>query len=374
MAAPGELELRTHPPYLSEDRGEIAAFLLARGLEPPADEADYAVSFLRGGAMVGTGSRKGRILRGIAVDEAERGEGLAARIVSELEAEASRSGFGGLFVFTKPDNRAIFESLGYRELAAARGAAVLLEKGGGLGAWLAALRAELGADGPAAPAPGSAAAGPGAADTAPAGPAPVSALVMNCNPFTLGHRHLVATAAATSSRVILFVVGEEASSFPFEVRFRLVREGVADFPNVRVVAGSDYLVSRATFPTYFLKDRAGEAAEIHARLDADLFGRRIAPALGVARRYVAEEPYSPVTATYNRALAEVLPPLGVELVEIPRLAMGGAAVSASAVRRAIREGRLGDARELVPDSTWNYLASAEAAPVLARVAAAEGRH
>ncbi|MBL8967100.1 MAG: GNAT family N-acetyltransferase [Spirochaetaceae bacterium] len=356
MAATGELELRTHPPYLSEDRGEIAAFLLARGLEPPADEADYAVSFLRGGAMVGSGSRKGRILRGIAVDEAERGGGLAARIVSELEAEASRRGVGGLFVFTKPDNRAIFESLGYRELAAARGAAVLLEKGGGLDAWLASLRAELG---PASGPPES---------------GPVAALVMNCNPFTLGHRHLVATAASRSSRVILFVVSEEASSFPFEVRRRLVREGVADFPNVRVVAGSDYLVSRATFPTYFLKDRAGEAAEIHARLDADLFGRRIAPALGVARRYVAEEPYSPVTATYNRALAEVLPPLGVELVEIPRLALGGAAVSASAVRRAIREGRLDAARSLVPESTWNYLASPEAAPVLARVAAAEGRH
>lgn len=367
MSGPDSLELRIHPPFLAEDAAEIAAFLRARGLEPPAGASDYTVCLLDGGRIVGTGSLSGRIIQGLAVDEGLRGAGAAARIVSELEAEASRRGRARLFVFTGPDKRAIFESLGYRAIAEAPGAALLLEKGGGLEEWLSGLAADLG--------PGLAEAqGPGRTASNVSHNAPVSALVMNCNPFTLGHLHLVKTAAAGSRRVVLFVVREEASSFPFDVRFRLVREGVSALPNVLVLAGSDYIISRATFPTYFLKDRAGEAAAIHARLDADLFARRIAPAIGATRRYVGEEPYSPVTEIYNRALAEVLPPLGVELVEIPRLESGGAAVSASTVRRAIREGRLEDVRDLVPPSTWNYLSSPGARDVLRRVAASEGRH
>jgi [citrate (pro-3S)-lyase] ligase len=198
---------------------------------------------------------------------------------------------------------------------------------------------------------------------------------MNCNPFTLGHLHLAKAAASSSSRVFLIVVAEEASSFPFEVRLRLVREGVASLNNVVVVPGSDYVVSRATFPAYFLKDRASEAARVHARLDADVFGRRIAPALGATRRLVGEEPYSPVTAAYNGVMKECLPSYGIEVAEIPRLADAeGRAVSASTVRGLIKEGRLGEARGLVPESTWKYLSSPEAAPVLGRVAASEGRH
>lgn len=346
---------------MPEDGPEVVAFLRARGLEPPQAQAEYTVSFLDGGRLVGTGSLSGRIIQGLAVDDGLRGAGLAIRIVSELEAEAARRGRTRLFVFTGPGNRDIFASLGYRQIAEARGAALLLEKGGGLEQWLSEIADDLGATLKSQTA-------------AQEHAGPVSALVMNCNPFTIGHLHLVRTAAAASSLVIVLVVREDASSFPFDVRFRLVREGVSTLPNVAVLPGSDYIVSRATFPTYFLKDRAGEASEVHARLDADLFGRRIAPALGVTRRYVADEPYSPVTAVYNSALAETLPPLGVELVEIPRLESGGAAVSASAVRRAIREGRLGDARAIVPPSTWNYLNSPEARPVLERIAAAESRH
>ena len=356
---------------MPEDGPEIAAFLRARGLEPPQAQAEYTVSFLDDGRLVGTGSLSGRIIQGLAVDDSLRGAGLALRIVSELEAEAARRGRTRLFIFTGPGNRDIFASLGYRQIAEARGAALLLEKGGGLEQWLS----EIGAGLIAARESLAAAREATVRETAGLEKArPVSALVMNCNPFTIGHLHLVRTAAAASSLVVVLVVREDASSFPFDVRFRLVSEGVAPLSNVVVLPGSDYIVSRATFPTYFLKDKAGEASEVHARLDADLFGRRIAPALGLTRRYVADEPYSPVTAVYNRALAETLPPLGVELVEIPRLELGGAAVSASAVRRAIREGRLGDARSIVPPCTWQYLNSPEARSVLERIAAAESRH
>ncbi len=349
------LEMRVYPPFLPEDRAQIIAFLASRALGWEEDP-DYSVAVLRDGGIVGAGSLSGRIIKGLAVDERLVGEGLMLRILSELEAEAGRRGIVRPFIFTSPPNRAIFESLGYRLVGEAPGASVLLEKGDGIGRWCAELRGL-------------------AASAAPASTGPISALVMNCNPFTLGHLHLVRTAAARSSRVFLFVVAEEASSFPYATRLRLVREGTAEFPNVVVVPGNEYIVSRATFPTYFLKDKAGAAAEIHARLDVDIFGRHIAPAVGAARRFIGEEPYSEVTAIYNGVMKEWLPSYGIEVVEIPRLAdRGGAAVSASTVRRFIREGNLEKARDIVPPSTWNYLISEEAVPVLKRIAASDGRH
>lgn len=351
-----DFELRTYPPFLPEDRAQISAFLASRALAWDED-SDYSVALFRGERMIGVGSLAGRVVKGLAVDESRSGEGLAVRILSELEAEAGRRGITRPFVFTGPGNRAIFESLGYRFVGEAPGAAVLLEKGDGIERWKARLRALALASSAAAPR------------------GPISALVMNCNPFTLGHLHLVQAAAAASSRVFLFVVAEEASSFPFDVRFALVREGTAGIPGLTVVPGSEYLVSRATFPTYFLKDRVGDAARIHARLDVDLFGRHIAPAVGATRRFIGEEPYSEVTALYNRVMKDCLPTYGIEVVEIPRLtARGGEAVSASTLRRLIREGRMPEARDLVPQTTWEYLVSEEAAPILARIAASKTRH
>ncbi len=381
-----QFELRIHPPFLGEERDELAAFRKAAGLEAEAEEgpeAPYTAAFLGGGRLVAAGSLGGRVIRGLAVEAGLQGEGLAAAVVSELEAEAGRRGLARLLVYTSPDKLGIFASLGYRLIAESGKDAILLEKGGGIEAWCAELAAAFqedpgsGAGGEpqgAAPIGTPIAAAGGAPGDAAGGSPRVAALVMNCNPFTLGHRHLVEAAASRAPRVALFVVAEDASSFPYEVRLRLVREGTADIGGVTVIPGTDYLISRATFPSYFLKDRAGAAAEIHARLDLGLFARWIAPAVGATLRLVAEEPYSEVTALYNRIMQEVLPPRGIAVEVLPRLEVGGAAVSASTVRRLIREGRLGDIRNLVPESTWSYLSSPEARDVLERVAAAEGRH
>ncbi|HET7839860.1 MAG TPA: GNAT family N-acetyltransferase [Rectinemataceae bacterium] len=355
-------ELRIHPPFLGEEREELAAFLRSAGLEPEPGMA-YTVACLEGGRIAAVGSLSGRVIRGLAVSPERQGEGLAATVVSALEAEAGARGLVRLLVYTSPDKQAIFSSLGYRLIAESGEDAVLLEKGGGIESWCAELSRAL-------PRP------PTGFEAPPTGveAAPTAALVMNCNPFTLGHRHLVEAAARRASRVALFVVSEEASSFPYEVRLRLVREGTADLQKVTVIPGTDYLISRATFPTYFLKDRAGAAAAIHARLDLDLFARHVAPAVGASLRLVAEEPYSEVTRLYNRIMQEVLPPRGIAVEVIPRLEAGGQAVSASTVRRLIREGSLGDIRGLVPECTWAYLNSPEAKDVLERVRATEGRH
>jgi [citrate (pro-3S)-lyase] ligase len=356
MTTAGRLSLRVHPPLLAEEAEEIAAFRAAAGLEPeavvPGAPEPYTVCLLDGDRLVAAGSLAGGTIRGLAVDGRERGEGLAATLVSELEAEAARRGGGPLLLFTKPENEATFAALGYRLLASAAGAAILMEKGRGLEDWLSDAASIL----------------PAASQR--------TALVLNANPFTLGHRHLVEEASRRAARdgqsVAVIVVREEASSFPFETRLRLVREGAAEFANVAVLPGSAHVVSRATFPTYFLK-QPGEAAAIHARLDLELFGRRIAPPLRIVRRMVGEEPGCATTALYNRAMLELLPPLGVAVEVIPRLESGGVAVSASTVRRLLGEGRVEEACALVPPSTGRFLRSPEAAPVIARIAAG-GRH
>ena len=51
---------------------------------------------------------------------------------------------------------------------------------------------------------------------------PIGALVMNCNPFTLGHQYLVEYAASKVAKLYLFVVEEDKSEFPFADRIELV--------------------------------------------------------------------------------------------------------------------------------------------------------
>lgn len=338
---------------LASERRLAANFLAWQQLKLDPD-VDHTLIIKSGGRLVGTGSLAGNVLKCIAVDPASQGEALTNKIVTELELEAYHRGIDHLFLFTKAHNRAVFQSLGFglvNESAAA--GIVLLEKPEGhVDEWLRSLS-------------GSAAG------------APSTALVMNCNPFTLGHRYLVEQAsqraAAAGQSVHLFVVSAEKSLFPERVRFELVRKGTEDFENVTVHHGGPYIISGATFPSYFLRD-AEEVTAAHARLDLQIFGERIAPALDIRRRMVGEEPYCPVTAAYNREMQMILPQYGVEVEEIPRLSHAGAAVSASKVRELIREGQWQAIKELVPATTWEYLNSPQADPVIERIRRENRRH
>ena len=50
----------------------------------------------------------------------------------------------------------------------------------------------------------------------------IGAAVMNCNPFTNGHRYLVETAASQCELLHLFVLSEDRSAFPAQVRYEPV--------------------------------------------------------------------------------------------------------------------------------------------------------
>lgn len=295
--------------------------------------------------IIATGSCFGCTLRCFAVSEDHQGEGLLNEIVSHLMEVQYARGNSHLFLYTKVGAAKFFGSLGFYEIARVDGTLVFMEnRKKGFQSYLEALEKTKG-EGLSA------------------------ALVMNANPFTLGHQYLVETAAASCDTLHLFVLSEDASLVPFPVRKRLVEEGTAHIPNVVLHDSGPYIISAATFPSYFLKDEAA-VIQGHARLDLAVF-TKIAQALGVTERYVGEEPTSQVTGLYNQIMAEELPKENIACHVIPRKEAGGRAISASTVRQALQAGDWETLGKLVPQTTYRYFTSQEAAPILERIRRAD---
>ncbi len=294
--------------------------------------------------VIATGSCFGNTLRCMAVSSSHQGEGLMNEIVTHLcEYQAGRGNFQ-LFLYTKCSSSRFFSGLGFYEIARIEDQVVFMEnRRSGVENWLKSLASE--------------------AVEAPK----VAALVMNANPFTKGHQYLVEKAAAENDIVHLFAVSEDASLVPFKVRKRLIEAGTAHLPNVRIHESGPYIISNATFPSYFQKDE-NAVIESHANLDLTVFCK-IAKALHINRRYVGEEPNSLVTGIYNDIMAQKLPENGIECIIVPRKEFGGKAISASTVRVAIQNDDLAALKELVPETTYDYFTSEEAAPVVARIKA-----
>ena len=86
-------------------------------------------------------------------------------------------------------------------------------------------------------------------------------------------------------------------------------------PNVFCHATGPYLISSATFPSYFLKD-SDAVIRTQAELDLRIFCQ-IAQRLGIQRRYVGEERASHVDPSLQRGHGPKLPEAGIQCVEIP---------------------------------------------------------
>jgi [citrate (pro-3S)-lyase] ligase len=304
---------------------------------------DEVAGIYEGGRLVATASRAGCVLKMFAIDAASQGGETLGQLVTSLVESGRRAGHDSLLVYTRPENAASFEQCNFRLLVAATGI-VLLEWGGGLERYLARLRGVAASSGQHAGLPRRSAEG-----------AKAGGIVLNGNPFTRGHQYLVESAAAQVERLFVFVVREEGSAFPFAARYRMAEEGTRHLENVVVLDTSRYAVSAATFPSYFLR-RHDDRARLQMEVDARLFGRHLAPAAGVTRRFVGHEPYCETTAAYNRVMAAVLPEYGVDLVEVERAKDAeGVFVSATRVRAAYAAGDMETVRRLVPATTLAIL-------------------
>ena len=179
------------------------------------------------------------------------------------------------------------------------------------------------------------------------------AIVMNCNPFTNGHRYLIETVAKKVEHLFIFVVQEDKSIFPYKDRMMLVKEGTSDLINVHVVPSGNYMISSMTLPGYFQKEQLSDTV-LDASTDLLLF-LQIAKELNISVRFAGEEPLDPFTRQYNENMEKFLPKYGVEFEVIKRKEENGAVISASRVRRALKDGKYDEIKKLVPDTTYEYL-------------------
>lgn len=387
------MEIQTLNPTTPRQRQRIEAFLKRNGLRFD-DMHYYAAITDDDGEMIAGGGLKGNVIKCVAVDDAHKGEAIANTLISHLIAHANEEGHSNVMLFTKPKNRQLFESLSFRLLAEAP-EAVLMETGiGGINYMVEQLKKikeesekykeynkECKEDSkeckenseeckeeektnlnPSTPQHLNISTPQHLNTTTPQhlNPSPSQPLttttplrgvvVMNCNPFTLGHRYLIEQAAKQVERLFVMVVREDCSLFAYAERKAMVEQGVAHLKNVTVIDGSEYAISQATFPTYFLK-RLDDAADTQMLLDLDLFRRHIAPALGATVRFVGTEPTDQLTRRYNQLMHEML----ADVRETARLEKKGNAVSASRVRKAMEQGDMSTIRQLVPPTTLPYI-------------------
>ena len=319
------MDIQLHYELRGKKKQQWADFLARAGLEADGD-IDSTVLIWEEDTLAATGSRKGNLLKCIAVDDAFQGQGLTATVLTQLRQDAFADGHSHLFLYTKPKNLLQFRSLFFYPVAQTEQVLLMENKPQGITRFLDTLT--------------------------PAGTTGrIGALVMNCNPFTLGHRYVIETAARECDQVYVFVLSEEQPPFPAADRLQLVKDGTKGLVNVTVFPTGPYLISSATFPTYFLKDR-DTALTAQCGLDIAVFSRYYIPKFGITHRYVGTEPTSQLTSAYNTALKANLP---IPVVEIPRLETDGEPISASTVRSLLGTGQPERLRTLVPDSTFHYL-------------------
>lgn len=307
--------------------------LSANGIErlAPNDyrKLDECFGLYHGDELIATAAFSGKIIKFVAISPAYRNSGATFNLLlsTVVQAMAARGRFHAMVV-TKPMYQKSFQYIGFR-VVAATSEGVMLETGDtSIHDYLITQPKRKGRT--------------------------IASIVMNANPFTRGHYELVKTAASENDVVYVFVLSQEQGLFSTEERMQLVSQGVAEFHNVVVCPGSDYIISPATFPTYFLRKTASETA-FQTELDAVLFKTQIAPYFQINRRYLGEEPLSRITEIYNQTLEQVLEP-EIKVRIIPRkTTRDGDIISASRVRRAYLNNELDKVQEYIPKTTLQFL-------------------
>ncbi|MBN2893377.1 MAG: hypothetical protein JXL97_16005 [Bacteroidales bacterium] len=338
----------------------VSEFLTKNGFDFKPEEVDSTmILYNLNYEIIGTGSFKKQTLKFVVVAEKFR-ESTAFPLIVTYLTDKILEDHKRCFVFTKPETGKLFESLGFKEIARAEPLFVVLEFGFKLidfyQNYLLKHKVETKTDN-------------------------VAALVVNCNPFTLGHQFLIEKAASESEILYLFVVEEDKSSFPYEIRKKLIENGISHLKNVVIVSTGPYIVSGAIFPNYFLKCESWSLiSEKQAEVDVKIFANYIVPVLGIKKRYIGTENYCPTTRAYNEAMKKYMPDAGCEVIEVTRIAIGMVNenepnfISASKVRKAIQENRLDEVLNFLPESTKNFLLSVEAKEIIEKIKMSKSRH
>ncbi|MFC6178131.1 [citrate (pro-3S)-lyase] ligase [Weissella sagaensis] len=312
------------------------AFLTDCGItdfsENEVAKIDETIGIYDGETLVATGSIAGQVIKYVAV--CQKGVTNGSRfntILTELINRLMQRGIYHIFVFTKPKYVTSFEHVGFEKLAGTT-KGVLLESGRpNINDYLSDIPHVVSSY-----------------------DKKIAAIVMNANPFTLGHRYLIEKAAKENDSVYVFVVSQDASLFTTTERVKLVSAGVADLSNVTIVNGGDYMVSYTTFPAYFMQS-ADDVIAYQTTLDARLFKEKIAPELNITRRYLGSEPLSHTTNIYNQTLQRELTD-NIAVSVVPRKESStGQVISATTVRQAIATNQVKLIANMLPKTTMDFI-------------------
>lgn len=308
------------------------SLLKQEGLANPSEidlhEIDYCFGIYSDEQLIATASTYNNIIKYVVIKESKRDEGkLFNKLISYLISNLASRNIFHVFVFTSPSYCKSFQYLGFLELASTKLGSLLETGDQNIKTYLEGIKKVKTKKN--------------------------AAIVMNANPFTKGHYHLIKTAAQENDNVYVFVVSADKSLFSSKERFKLVEAGTRDLDNVIVNEASDYQVSPITFPTYFLK-KTEDTTAFQTELDATLFKKWFVPALNIKVRCLGEEPCSPVTEAYNEALKKVLEPQ-VQVKIIPRLKDKNKIISASTVRKLIKEEKWDDLSGYVGEETLKFI-------------------
>ena len=270
-------------------------------------------------------SKEQSTIKCLAVDKKARSDNYASKLVSEMINLMYQEGIYHILVYTKAVYSNLFQSLGFKLIVQTNLTAILEQGTSDITKTLKDIRFKVESK-----------------FDIDITKEKINAVVLNANPFTEGHLHLVEEAIKTCNYLIVFLLEEDKSYYTFKERMTLAYVSLQCHSNVIVLPSSKYIVSSLTFPTYFIKERNVRNHEWMAT-DALIFRDYFMKELNIKYRYVGVET-DEVMKLYNQTLKEYL---GEKLIEIKRLA----SISASAVRDLVKNGKIDEALRYIPQAS-----------------------
>ncbi|MBQ9709156.1 MAG: GNAT family N-acetyltransferase [Clostridia bacterium] len=277
--------------------------------------ADYTAYIEQDDKIVATISLAKNVICDLAVSAAFQGENLATALIMHAIEKLRAEKVYAYKVFTKPLYLDRFLDLGFRVLVQGKSFVALEGGESNIKTVLKSLKTKITMD------------LDGFEDN-------YGAVVINANPFTTGHLSLIEHALSKHKKVLIFVLEEDVSEFSFKERISLAFLATRQYRDrVCVLPSSEYMVSKATFPDYFMRSEQ-DVSKAHAEYDALLFEQYFMKELNISKRYLGSEEKEYMTV-YNTALSEIL---GAKLEIVERFKQGGETVSAGTVRELLKAG------------------------------------
>ncbi len=331
---------------LDQERELLIAFLNEYDLEYEYD-ITYSILVYDEDQLIATASLANNIMKCFLVTKEYTNQKFTNLMFSHLVNFLARKNIFHYFVYTTPDNEEIFTSLNMKTIVMTMNT-VLLEGGDEITNVLKRLKKEYNLSNHKK-----------------------AAVIINANPMTLGHLYLIETTAKENKEVLVFVVSEDLSSFPFVDRFAIIKAATKHLKNVTVLPTLSYLVSKITFPKYFLKEDQLIKDE-QTLVDVLVYKQYYEKIFNIVIRYLGEEPFSFNTDKYNKVLKTYL---GNHIKIIKRRKVNQEIVSASLVRKLLKENNLQEIKKYVPFATYEYLTSEKGQQVIEKIKTHElGRH